>query len=209
MDHRRTWHALARSRIPFVTILVIAVLAAATGAPAQSDVFCIGENVQDGYDWGCVYVLAFVPTTISLCLRNPSGDQVLSWEARVTHDSADNTFIGEWTVGGVDVDPDAEDFVVDCSASPLLPGAQDAVVLGSMQVIVLDASERIEFFIGPVPGSVAFPEGAPGYSHTAGTGTPATVCSGDFALPVFHINMCLTDAVEESTWGAIKQLYGS
>ncbi|NTV03441.1 hypothetical protein HGA89_00800, partial [bacterium] len=177
MHHRRLWQALTRSRIPFIPLLVIAALAAAGGASAQSDSFCIGWDDPNDPSWGCVTISAFVPTNIYLCLRNPTGDQVLSWEARITHDNAD-CMIGAWTVGGVDADPDAEDFVVDCSGSPLLPGPQGIVVLGSMQVIVLDASERIEFFIGPVPGSTAFPDGTPGYSHTVGVATPATVCSG-------------------------------
>jgi hypothetical protein len=207
VHHRRFWIVLTRSRIPFIALLVIAVLAASNGASAQSDSFCIGWDEQGDPSWGCADIPAFVPTTIYLCLRNPIGDQVLSWEARVTHENPNHMF-GAWAVWGVDADPDAEDFVIDCSGSPLLPNPQDIVVLGSMQVIVLDASERIEFFIGPVPGSIAFPDGTPGYSHTAGISTPATVCSGNYALPVFHINMCLMDAVESADWGAIKALYG-
>ena len=207
MHHRHPWHALTRSRIPFIPLLVISVLAAANGASAQSEAFCITEDEQGSPGWGCATIPAFVSLNIYLCLREPAGDQVLSWEARITHDNA-NCMVGAWTVWGVDADPDAENFVVDCSGSPLLPSEQDIVVLGWMQVIVLDPSERIEFFIGPVPGSTAFPDGTPGYSHTAGIGTPATVCSGEYALPVFHINMCLTDAVGEADWGAIKALYG-
>ncbi|MBK6899788.1 MAG: hypothetical protein IPH09_11130 [bacterium] len=83
--------------------------------------------------------------------------------------------------------------------SPLLPSEQD-IVAGMDAGRRPRSSERIEFFIGPVPGSPAFPDGTPGHSHTAGIGTPATVCSGEYALPVFHINMCLTDAVEEADW---------
>ncbi|MBK9305426.1 MAG: hypothetical protein IPM94_16575 [bacterium] len=207
MDHRRPWNALSRDRIPFILLLVIAALAAAGGARAQDDVLCICDNQQGLSGEGCIIVPAFVPTPIYLLLRSPSGTQVLSWEARVTHDNA-NVLIGTWIADGVDADLDPEDLVVNCSAAPLLPNQQDVVVLATMQVIVVNAYERIEFFIGPVSGSSAFPDGTPGYSHTAGIGTPATVCSGDYALPVFFIGMCLMDAVERSDWGTIKALYG-
>ncbi len=194
-------------RLWFSLVLVAATLSAAGGARAQDDALCICDNQQGWLGEGCTGMPAFVPTPIYLLLRFPSGTQVLSWEARVTHDNA-NVLIGTWAVNGVDVDPDAEDFVVDCTSAPLLPNPQNVVVLASMQAIVLDPSERIQFFIGPVSGSAVFPAGTPGYVHTAGTATPAVVCSGDYTLPVFHINMCLMDAVEQADWGAIKALYG-
>lgn len=200
----RTAH---RGHLWLFLVLIAVSLTAAPGARAQIDALCICDNQEGRLGEGCTGMPAFVPTPIYLLLCFPSGAQVLSWEARVTHDNA-NVLIGSWVVNGVDVDPDAEDFVVDCTSAPLLPNPQDVIVLASMQAIVLDASERIQFFIGPVPGSATFPEGAPGYVHTVGTATPAYVCSGDYTLPVFHINMCLMDAVEQADWGAIKALYG-
>ncbi len=195
-----------RCRIPSTLVLVVALLTAASGDLAQTDAFCISENETGTGGWGCTNIPAFVPTNIYLCLLHPSGEQVLAWEARIIHDNA-TAMVGSWVVNGVDSHPDAENFVVTCVVSPLYPNPQDIVVLGSMQVIVLNPSERIEFFIGPIPGSTNFPAGTPGYVHTMGINTPATVCSGEYALPVFHINMCLMDAVEEADWGAIKALY--
>ncbi|MBK7702401.1 MAG: hypothetical protein IPI34_05630 [bacterium] len=206
MDHRRLWNALTRSRVPYIPLLVIAVLAAAGGARAQADVFCICTDPQDWSCYRCIDTPVFVATNIYLVLHQPSGAQVLSWEARLTHDNADG-MIGAWTFSGVDADPDADNFVVDCTAAPLQPDQQNAFVLAAMQVIVVNAHAPILFYIGPVPGSTAFPDGTPGYVHTVGTATPAAVCGGDFSEPVFKINLCTSDA-EGSGWGAIKALYG-
>jgi hypothetical protein len=197
----------ARACLQYSLVLVAAALAAAGGARAQADVFCLCIEPQDWSCYRCIITAAFVPTNIYLVLRQPSGAQVLSWEARVTHDNADD-MIGVWTFDGVDADPDAEDLVVDCSAAPLQPDQQNAFVLAAMQVVVLDAHEPFLFSIGPVPGSAVFPEGTPGYVHTAGTATPAAVCSGDFSEPVFKINFCTSDAADDAGWGAIKALYG-
>jgi len=207
MHRRRPGTAPARSRIPFIFLLAMAALAAAGGAHAQADVLCICVEPQDWSCYRCIDVMAFVPANIYLVLRQPSGAQVLSWEARVTHDNADD-MIGFWTFDGVDADPDAEDLVIDCTAAPLQPDQQNAFVLASMQVVILDAHEPFLFYVGPVPGSAVFPDGTPGYVHTAGTATPTVVCGGDYSDPVFKINFCTSDAAEQAGWGSIKALYG-
>lgn len=177
-----------RVPIRFCLALFAALLALAGVALAQQDAFCICVDPTDPADCGGnVDIPAFVPTNIYLCMLNPSGNQILAWEGRITQTNA-SSMIGTWVMSGLDVDNDPQDFVIGNGASPLVPNAQDVVVMGQMQVIILNASTEIEFFVGPIPGSVSFPEGTPGYVHTLGIVTPATVCGGDFTSPVLSIN---------------------
>jgi hypothetical protein len=74
-----------------------------------------------------------------------------------------------------------------------------------MTVRIQDDGAPVRFFVGPIPGSASFPQGVPGYVHTLGFNTPATVCSGDFGEPVFSINGAV--ATDRDTWGAIKSVY--
>ncbi len=67
---------------------------------------------------------------------------------------------------------------------------------------MLDDTAPIEFFVGPIPGDVVFPEGTPGYTHTLGVNTPATACSGDDDAPVFSLNGVA--AADGITRGGIK-----
>ncbi|MDO9170722.1 MAG: hypothetical protein Q7W29_02710 [bacterium] len=206
MDHRRPWNALSRSRIPFIPLLVIVVLAAAVGASAQQDVFCIClDPLNPAGCGGNAAIPVGVPTSIYLCLLSPSGSEVMGWEARVTDSRQDGDMIGEWYMFGLDADMDPYDYMVVPEPAPSHPNAANVVVLGTMWVRVLDESAPIEFFVGPIPGSTSFPQGTPGYVHTMGFNTPATICSGDFDEPVFGINGIV--AAEEGAWGAIKGSY--
>jgi hypothetical protein len=177
-----------RTSIRFLLTVAVVLLTAAGGALAQQDAFCI--CIDPTAPAGCggnADIPLFVPTNIYLCLLNPSGSPVRAWEARITQTHA-TSMIGTWMMSGLDVDNDPEDFVIGNGASPLVPNAQNVIVLGSMQVVIVNGSASIEFFIGPIPGSVSFPQGTPGYVHTLGINTPATVCGGDFNSPVFSIN---------------------
>ncbi|MDO9693168.1 MAG: hypothetical protein Q7W56_00395 [Candidatus Latescibacteria bacterium] len=209
MDHRRPWNALTHSRIPFIPLLVIAVLAAAGGASAQQDAFCICLDPTDPNTCGGNAVIPVgVPTPIWLCLLEPSGDQVLAWEARVTDDRGADTISGEWCLnGGLDVDSVPGNFVVGSCPAPWQPNAAGVITFASMMVRVLDDGVPVSFFVGPIPGSISFPQGVPGYVHTLGFNTPATVCSGDFDEPVFSINGVV--AADVDTWGAIKSAYSA
>ncbi len=207
MHHRRPWIALTHSRIPFIPLLVIMVLAAAGGARAQADVFCICLDPMDPSNCGGNVVIPVgVPTTIWLCLLDPTGVQVICWEARMTDDRAVGAITGNWAPnGGLDVDSDPEDFVVGNCPAPWVPNAAGVVPLASMRVVVLDDGVPVRFFVGPIPGSASFPSGTPGYVHTLGINTPATACSGDFDEPVFSINGVV--AAADGNWGAIKGSY--
>lgn len=142
---------------------------------------------------------------IYLCLVDPSGTPVLAWLARVTDTRQDGDIIGEWAMNGLDVDMDPDNYMVAPEPAPAYPNAANVVVLGSMWLRVLDDTAPIEFFVGPIPGDVIFPEGTPGYTHTLGINTPATVCGGDYGAPVFSINGVV--AADKNTWGAIKSAY--
>ncbi len=164
----------------------------------------------------CVTIPAFTPTNIYMCITNPSDSPVLAWEARITNTNA-ASMIGTWSMFGLDVDNDPEDFVVGNGAGPLEPNAQNVVVLGSMQLIILNASAVIDFTISHIPGSVSFPGGTPGYVHTLGFNTPCYTATGGtpgtpFVYnPVFRVNgpsagQCIV-ADEEASWSDIKTLY--
>ncbi|MDO9171787.1 MAG: hypothetical protein Q7W29_08145 [bacterium] len=189
------------------TILVV-LLATAVGASAQQDVMCIClDPMTPDSCGGNAVIPAGEPTMIYLCLVDPSGTPVLAWLARVTDSRQDGDIIGEWVMNGLDVDMDPDNYMVAPEPAPAYPNAANVVVLGSMWLRVLDDTAPIEFFVGPIPGDVVFPEGTPGYTHTLGINTPATVCSGDYDAPVFSINGVV--AMDGITWGAIKGAYMS
>jgi len=194
-----------RIRIPFVPLLVIAALATANSASAQQDAFCIClDPLNPNSCGGNVMIPVGVPTNIYLCLLNPSGSQVMCWEARITDSRQDGDMLGEWEMWGLDAFMDPYDYGVVPETQPAVPNAANVVVLGMMWVRVLNEAAPVEFFVGPVPDSISFPD-TPGYVHTLGYNAPATVCSGDFDEPVFGINGVV--AAEEGTWGAIKGSY--
>lgn len=205
MHHRRPRYALMRIRIPFVPLLVVAALAVANGASAQQDAFCIClDPLNPNSCGGNAVIPVGVPTNIYLCLLNPSGSQVMCWAARITDSRQEGDMLGEWDMWGLDAWMDPFDYVVVPEMSPAVPNAANVVVLGMMWVRVLDQTAPIEFFIGPVSDVVGLPD-TPGYVHTLGIDTPATVCSNGFEEPVFSINGVV--AAEEGTWGAIKGSY--
>ncbi|MBK6900719.1 MAG: hypothetical protein IPH09_16205 [bacterium] len=182
------------------------LLATAVAASAQQDAFCIClDPMNPNTCGGNVVIPVGVPTNIYLCLLNPSGSRVICWEARITDSRQDGDMLGEWSMFGLDAYMDPYDYGVVPETQPAVPNAANVVVLGIMWVRVLNETAPVEFFVGPVPGSASFPQGVPGYVHTLGLDTPATVCSGDFAEPVFSINGVV--AAAESTWGAIKGAY--
>ncbi len=187
------------------TILAV-LLATAAGASAQQDVMCICLDPMFPSSCGGNAVIPVgEPRTIYLCLVNPSGTPMRGWLARVTDSRQDGDMIGEWTMYGLDADMDPYNYMVVPEPCPHYPNAANVVVLGSMWLRALDETAPIEFFVGPIPGDVIFPEGTPGYVHTPGINTPATVCSGDFDEPVFSINGVV--AANKNTWGAIKSAY--
>ncbi len=193
----------------FYLTIFAALLALSGAALAQQDAFCICVDPTDPAECGGnADIPMFVPTNIYLCLLNPSGSPVRAWEARITNTNQSG-MIGTWVMSGLDVDNDPMDFVIGNGASPLVPNAQDVVVMGSMQVIILNASTPVEFYIGPIPGSGTFPGGTPGYVHTLGFNTPATVCGDDFTQPVFSINGDNPPPFEDSFTVTISSTLGA
>jgi hypothetical protein len=201
-------------------LLVLSVLvltASMAWAYPGPDSMGIYADVTDaGPAENCVILPTFAPTNIYMCITNPSGADVKAWEAHITNTNA-ASMIGTWSMFGLDVDPDAEDFVVGNGAQPLVPNEQGVVVLGSMQVIILNAAATIEFTISHIPGSATFPDGTPGYVHILGINIPCMTATGGTPgspyvyNPVFRINgteagQCIV-AEEEASWSEIKTLY--
>ena len=185
--------------------ILAVLLATAVAASAQQDAFCICLDPMDPSTCGGNAVIPVgVPTNIYLCLLNPSGSPVWVWVARITDSRQEGDMLGEWEMWGLDAWMDPFDYVVAPEPCPAVPNAANVVRLGMMQVRVLDQTAPIEFFIGPVPSFIGF---TPGYVHTMGIDTPATVCSGDVDEPVFSINGVV--AADVDTWGAIKSAYSA
>lgn len=198
-----------------VLSLLVLTASMAWAYPGPDSMGIYADVTSTGSVANCVTVPAFVPTNIYMCITNPSGESVKAWEARITNTNA-ASMIGTWAMFGLDVDSDPEDFVVGNGASPLTPNEQNVVVLGSMQVIILNAASVIDFTITHIPGSVSFPGGTPGYVHTLGINTPCYTATGGSGSPyvynpAFRINgpsagQCIV-ADEEASWSDIKSLY--
>jgi len=198
-----------------VLSLLVLTASLAWAYPGPDSMGIYADVTSTGPVANCVTVPAFVPTNIYMCITHPVGDQVLAWEARITNTNA-ASMIGSWVMEGLDVDTDPEDFVVGNGLAPLHANDQGVVVLGTMQVIILNATSVIDFTISHIPGSISFPGGTPGYVHTLGFNTPCFTATGGTGSPyvynpVFRINgpeagQCIV-ADEEASWGDIKTLY--
>jgi hypothetical protein len=186
-------------------ILVPALLLGAPAATfAQSDVFCVCTDAESGTCGGNLELAVPGSCTVYLVLAHPSGTPVLSWEAHVTVEGS-ATYVGNWTLtAGTDYDNDGDDFLVGLGVNGLMPNSAGMVPLLYMTVMVLGEGPLL-FKVGPAPGSASFPDGTPGYLHTLGVNTPATVCSGDYDRAVFTLNN--GDADQQGTWGEVKTLY--
>lgn len=193
-----------RSPRPAPALAFALLLLSAAAAVAQSDVFCICTDAASGICGGNLELEVPGSCTVYLVLAQPSGTPVLAWEARVTVEGS-ASYVGQWVLtAGLDVDSDAEDFLVGLSPNSLMPNSAGLVPLMSMTLMLLGEGPLL-FKVGPAPGSASFPDGTPGYLHTLGVNTPATVCSGDFDRPVFTLNN--GDADQQGTWGEVKTLY--
>lgn len=189
---------------PALVLVFVLTLGAAAAATAESDVFCICTDATSGPCGGNVEVPVPGSCTVYLVLSQPSGSPVLSWEARVTIEGS-AAHVGTWTLtAGLDFDSDEDDFLVGLGVGGLAPNSAGMVPLLYRTVMLLGEGP-LRFKVGPAPGSASFPDGTPGYLHTLGINTPATVCSGDYDRPVFTLNN--GDADEQGTWGEVKTLY--
>lgn len=193
-------------RFPHPALILVPALM--LGAPAstlaQSDVFCICTDVESGTCGGNLELAVPGSCTVYLVLAQPSGTPVLVWEACVTVEGS-ATYVGNWTLtAGMDFDNDDDDFLVGLGVDGLAPNSAGMVPLLYMTVMVLGEGPLL-FKVGPAPGSASFPDGTPGYLHTLGVNTPATVCSGDYDRAVFTLNN--GDADQQGTWGEVKTLY--
>ena len=200
-----------------VLSLLVLTASMAWAYPGPDGMGIYADVTDTGPVENCVTVPAFVATNLYMCITNPSGASVLAWEARITNNAPAGAMIGTWSMFGLDVDNDPDDFVVGNGAQPLVANEQGVVVLGSMQLIVINAAAVIDFTITHIPGSVSFPGGTPGYVHTLGFNTPCYTATGGTAgppyvyNPVFRVNgpnagQCIV-ANEEASWSEIKSLY--
>lgn len=192
-----------RSHRAALILLPALMLGAPATALAQSDVFCVCTDAEAGTCGGNLELAVPGSCTVYLVLANPSGTPVLAWEAHVTVEGS-ATYVGNWTLtAGTDYDNDDDDFLVGF-VDGLAPNSAGMVPLLYMTVMLLGEGPLL-FKVGPAPGSASFPDGTPGYLHTLGVNTPATVCSGDYERAVFTLNN--GDADQQGTWGEVKTLY--
>ncbi|MDO9693561.1 MAG: hypothetical protein Q7W56_02420 [Candidatus Latescibacteria bacterium] len=200
-----------------VLSLLVLTASMAWAYPGPDGMGIYADVTDTGPVENCVIVPAFVQTNLYMCITNPSGSPVLAWEARITNNAPAGAIIGNWVMSGLDVDNDPEDFVVGNGLNPLQPNAQGVVVLGELQLFVVNPAVTIDFTITHIPGSVSFPGGTPGYVHTLGFNTPCYTATGGTAgppyvyNPVFRVNgpeagQCIV-ANEDASWSEIKTLY--
>ena len=193
-----------RSHRSALILLPALLLGAPASAPAQSDVYCVCTDAESGTCGGNLELAVPGSCTVYLVLAHPSGTPVMAWEARVTVEGS-ATYVGNWTLtAGMDFDNDDDDFLVGLGVDGLAPNSAGMVPLLYMTVMLLGEGPLL-FKVGPAPDSASFPDGTPGYQHTLGVNTPATVCSGDYDRAVFTLNN--GDADQQGTWGEVKTLY--
>lgn len=194
-----------RSHRSALILLPALMLGAPASTLAQSDVFCVCTDAEAGTCGGNLELAVPGSCTVYLVLANPSGTPVLAWEARVTVEGS-ASYVGNWVCVGLNVGS-GDDYTVGLQLdgmNGLSPNSAGLVPLMSMTVLLLGEGPLL-FKVGPVPGSASFPDGMPGYLHTLGVNTPATVCSGDYERAVFTLNH--GDADQQGTWGEVKTLY--
>ena len=194
---------MKKSLIALVLMTFAATAALAYPGPDSMGIYMVDDAV--GPVDTCIDLEAFAQVTLYMCLTNPSGDQVLAWEANVTKPAAG--LFGAWTlVSGINVSADP-DFIVGLGDAPLTPNEQGVVVLMTMDALVMDASVPLSFYIDGVEGSVSFPNGNPGYQAVLGFMTDAMSSTGGPETPVFTINGPCEVANENAAWGSVKSLY--
>ena len=175
---------LNRTLISVVLILILVTTGLAT---AQQDVFCVCVDPDTPSTCGGNVDAPFLGHAIVwLCIVDISNFQVKAWEALVEI-SDESAWVGNWQLAGGNNYGTPPVFVVGAGSSPLQPNSANAVALMSIDLLILDETTPIEFYVRGVPGSLSFPDG-PGYAWEAGFPVPCTPCSGDVDTPVFTIN---------------------
>ena len=193
-------------------LLALAAIAAfATTAFAQIDPDPDGMGVYFDMEGAAnckeiVFNGAPIMVDAYLLLTNPSGAQVLAWEARVISDVAALS-AGTWALnGGLNVGSDP-DFIVGMGATPHMVTGP-TVMLASRQIMFfMVTGEYATFTVQGVPGSASF-DGTPGYQAVLGVMTPAQSPTGSYDAPQSFVNgSCDVVANEDMAWGSVKSLY--
>jgi hypothetical protein len=142
-----------------------------------------------------------------LLLTNPSGAQVLAWEARVISDIA-SLSPGSWVLnGGLNVGTDP-DFIVGMGSNAHLVTGPTVLLASRSVMFFMITGEYAIFTVKGVPGSASFPDGTPGYQAVLGVMTPAQSPTGSFDAPQSFVNgSCSVVANEDMAWGSVKSLY--
>lgn len=195
------------------SLIALCLLACAASSamayPGPDSMGIYAEDDAMGPVATCINIPVFTQQNVYMVLANPSGSQVLAWEATVEHTGQPGLFVGTWTLtAGLNVGT-GNNYIVGLGASPLVPNAAGVVTLMSMEVLLL-ADVPVEFFIKPVAGSTSFAD-TPGYQAVLGVMSPCVTSTGTTAgvydIPVFRVNGNCVVANEGRTWGSVKTLY--
>jgi hypothetical protein len=190
-------------------LILLAMVIFATTAFAQIDPDTDGMGVY--FDMGgmelCKEITfngAPIMVNAYLLLTNPSGGQVLAWEANVVSQIAALS-PGTWAInGGLNVGT-GDNFIVGMGGTPHV--AAPAVLLATRSIMFfMVTGENAAFTVGGVPGSTSF-DGTPGYQAILGVMTPCQSPTGSFTAPQSIINGTCTIADEAMAWGSVKSLY--
>lgn len=190
----------------FVFILILPSLAV-----AQSDllVFFTGTDLAPEYPTEVFTSIPFEWITIHLGILNPSLGGVSGWECDTWTEGL--ALAPLWSIPSCGIIPECSmpPFQIDIGFDPnsLEPSSAGLVYLGSWTAGIPFPTEVVSFHIGPVPGSVSFPD-SPGYAGpTPESGLASlTTIQGGASIPVFSINQ---ETVEQNnaSWSAVKALY--
>ena len=186
-------------------MILMSICAMAAVAAAQTDVMCLcPADDSDSDCGGSISLSAFGQQTIYLCVMGPSATQVLSWEAAFEIDGSSNMLATYSLLGDEALNlATPPEFIVGNGRDPRRPNSSDLVPLMAISVLVFN-EEPIRFYIGPVSGSLDFPDD-PGYSSDVGEAHTCETTGSD-GFPDFAINWSIED--EGRDWGEVKSLYG-
>jgi hypothetical protein len=192
-----------------LALAAIAVLASSAFAQVDPDPDGMGVYFDMNATMNCK-TIAFTGTPILvdayLLLTNPSGAQVLAWEAKIVSNVAALS-PGNWAInGGLNVGT-GENFIVGMGGTPHFAGTEPVLLASRQMMFFMVTGESATFTVMGVPGSTSF-DGTPGYQAILGVMTPCQSPTGSFTAPQSFVNgSCDVVANEDMAWGSVKSLY--
>jgi hypothetical protein len=191
-------------------LAVFAVALIASGAMAQVDPDPNGIGIY--FDTAATSfettVAAYGPVEAFLVLTNvddPAG--VSGWECR-TEIVGDVAYAGWTLAGGLDADPDPQEWAIGIGTGPAAFAQAPVIVLATYGGLMLNVGV-VEFYVYPYTGSLGF-DNAPGYASGAAADVliPLQISNGfPYGSPCAIINGTGVVSNEDMSWSGVKDLF--